>query len=82
VAGFECGNVVLDHTAKPHDFNRVGAQRFLMMIAQSYEKEQTGQKCNDDNSHGGAGQELEVKMLRAKKPRSTSSKNASANLRL
>jgi hypothetical protein len=81
VAGFERGNVILDHTAEPHDFDRMRTQCRLMVIAQSYKKEQAGQKCDDDNANGGAGQELEMKMLRTKKPRSTSSKNPSAYLR-
>ena len=80
MAGFECRDVVLDHTAEPHDFDRVRAQSRLMVIAQSDKKEEARQECDDDNANGGAGQELEMEMLWTKKPGDAASVKPSAYL--
>jgi hypothetical protein len=57
------------------------AERFLVMISESYEKKKAGQKGNDDNPDRSSGKEFEMKMLRAKKPRGTSAKDPSTDLR-
>ena len=81
MTGFQRSNVVRDDAAKPHDFDRMRAQALVPMVSQGHEEKEPRQECNDDNADGGSRQELEMKMLWAKKPgESASSENPSAYL--
>ena len=77
---FERSNVALDHTAEPHDFDRVFSQCPLMVIPQSHEKEKSRQEDNDDDANRGPRQEFERKVLWAKKPRDASSENPATSI--
>jgi hypothetical protein len=68
MAGFERGDIVLDHAREPHDFEGVGSQRFLVMIPQRDEKKESGEERYDDDSDGGSGEQFEMKMFWAEKP--------------
>jgi hypothetical protein len=59
----------------------MGAQALLMVIAERDEEKESRQKRNDDDADGGARQQLEMKMLWAKKPGDTSPKKSAAYLR-
>ena len=80
MAGFERGDVVLNHTAEAHDFDRMRSQRLLMVIPQSYEKKKPRQERDDGDANRGPRQELEMKMLWAEKPGDASSENPSTYL--
>ena len=70
----ERGNIVLDQAAQPHYVDGMGAQDMLLVIANRKVKEYAGQKDNDHDAGGGAGKELEMEVLLAKKPREASPK--------
>lgn len=72
------GNIVLDKTAQPHHVNGMGAEDVLLMVPDGDVEKYTGQKDDNENAGGSAGEELEVEMLLAKKPRKTSPKQAEA----
>ena len=80
VTCFQRRDVVFEHTAKPHHLESMGAQCFLMMIAQGYEQEHAGEECNDDNADGCAGEQFEVEMLWTEKPSGTAADHASTDL--
>ena len=69
MTAFKSGDISFNHAAQPHDFDRMRAQRFLLMVPKRDEQKQTRKKCDDDDADRGAGQELEMKMLWAEKPR-------------
>jgi hypothetical protein len=56
----------------------VGAEDVLLMVTDGDVEKYTGQEDNNENAGGSAGEELEVEMLLAKKPRETSPKQAEA----
>ncbi len=77
MTAFQRGNVALDHAAESHDFERMSAHASLMVIAQSHEKKEPGQECDDDDANGGSRQKFEMKMLRAEKPGNASPEKSS-----
>src|ERR1700738_535301 len=78
VGGLKGGNIVLDETAQPHHVYGVGAEDVLRMVADGDVKKYTGQEDNNENAGGSAGEEFEMEMLLAEKPRETSPKEAEA----
>ncbi len=69
MAGFQRGDIILHHAAQPHHFEGVCAQGFLMMVAEGDEQKKAGQERDDDDADRGSGEEFEMKMFRAEKPR-------------
>ncbi len=51
------------------------AQCFLLVIPNRYEKKQPREKCDDDDADCRSGQQFEMKMFWAEKPRDASSEN-------
>jgi hypothetical protein len=49
------------------------------MIPQGNEEKEAGEEGDDDDADSGAGEELEMKMLRAEKPRRAAAEKASTN---
>jgi hypothetical protein len=80
VTSFKNGNVVLNYTSEPHDFDRMRSQRLLMVIPQRHEEKESCQKGDDDDADGGARQEFEMKVLRTEKPGAGSPENPSGYL--
>src|SRR5436190_23261789 len=77
--GFQRRNVVRNDVAETHDFDCMGTQALVTMVPQSHEEKESRQECDDDNTDGRSRQELEMKMLGAKKPgESASPENSSA----
>jgi hypothetical protein len=68
VSGFQSRDIVFEHTAKAHDFESVGSERFLVVIPQRYKQEKSRQKRDDYDADSGSRQELEVKMFLAEEP--------------
>ena len=58
----------------------MSAQSFLMMIPKGDEEKKPGQERYDDNADRSAGEQFEVKMIRTKEPRGTSTENTSTYL--
>ena len=69
--GLQRSDVVFYHTAEPHDFDRVGAQDLLAMVAISDEKEDAGEENNDHDSGGGPREQFDVEVLLAEQPGET-----------
>ena len=68
MAAFETRNVILDQTAEANDFNGVSPEGVLIMVSQRHEQKNAGQKYDDNDSDGGAGEQLEMKMPLTEKP--------------
>jgi hypothetical protein len=81
MTSLERGDIVLDHGAQAHDFDRVRPQRLLMVIAQGNEEEKSGQERDDNNADGGSREQLEMKMFGAEEPRGASSEKTSTHVR-
>ena len=77
MSGLERGDIVLDHAAQAHNFDRVRAQGFLVVVSKRDEKEKPCQKRDDNDADSGSRQQLEMKMLRTEKPRKAVAENAS-----
>ena len=80
MTGFKRGDIVLEDAAEPHDFEGVGAQRFLVMISESDEEKESGEKGDDNNSNRSAREQFEMKMPGAEKPGGAAADKASTNL--
>ena len=68
MSAFETRDVVLDQTAEANDFNGVSPEGVLIMVSQRHEQKNAGQKYDDNDSDGGAGEQLEMKMPLTEKP--------------
>ena len=66
--GLERGDVVLDQTAEPDDFDRVSAKGVLVMVAQGHKQESAGQENDDHDTDSCSREQFEVKMPLTKKP--------------
>ena len=77
MSGFERDDVIFEHAAKPHNFQGMGAQRFLVVVTQGDKEKEPREESNDHDPDGGSGKEFEVKMLGAEKPGGAAAKETS-----
>lgn len=77
MTAFKDSDVSFNHAAQPHDFDRMRAQRFLLMVLERDEEKQAREKCDDNDADRSAGQKLEMKMFWTEKPRYAAPENSS-----
>ena len=65
---FQTSDVVFDQATQPHYFNRMRAERVLVMITQSHQQKDAGQKNDDYDADRCSGEQFEMKMPLTKKP--------------